>query len=165
MRFGGGNRRVSDGGEPSPIAEMSCQIAACNFAQMPDAQPEQDAGQTLRSCRLDPRKQVRCRYFAPAFKVRDSLEPAAMPRLQDKNIGRSAYPTQIVEALDLLVTQTVDIHRTARHEMLESRHPLRRTDQSTGASPYRLPRIALRRAAAFGADFGKYEWHRIRRTC
>ena len=78
-----------------------------------------------------------------------------MLRLERVDIGRRADPAEFVEALDLLVAQPLDIHRAPRDEVLEPRHPLRRTDKAAGAAAHRFPRLPPGGAAAIGTGIGK----------
>ncbi len=75
--------------------------------------------------------------------------------LQAEDVGGAGQPAQLDELDDALLAQPVDVHRPARHEMLQSLEPLRRADQAAGAADIDLALLGHRLRLAFGAMIGE----------
>src|SRR5262249_30066029 len=65
------------------------------------------------------------------------------------------------EGGDVLLAEPFDVEAVARHEMPEPLDRLRRTDQSAGATPRDLARLAYRETAANRAVVGELVGHRV----
>src|SRR5262249_28150810 len=121
--------------EGAPGAVGSREHARRGLADVADAERVEEALERDIAPCLDRAEQISHRGLAVAFLL---LEPDFLVALlQRENIGRLPHPALLVEELDLLLAETVDIERAARHEMLEMLDRLMRPGELPTAARYR----------------------------
>src|SRR5262249_22190903 len=106
-----------------------------DLADMRNAERIDEAVELDLAPRLDGGEQLRRGRLAPPFPRLEFRRGTAVAAGKRGDVLRWLDETIVVEGLDVLLAKPLDVEGVARHEMLEPFDPLRRADQSAGATP------------------------------
>ena len=113
-------------------AEVPGEILGGRFADIANAECEDEAGERRVSAPVDRGQQVRRGFLAHARQIGQLDDAKAV------QIGWRAHDRRVDQLFDQLVAQAVDVDRSATGEMDQRLLSLRRTEQAAGATGDRL---------------------------
>ncbi len=140
--------------ERLPAAVMAGEKVCRRFADMADAEGEDQAVQRDASLFLDGGEKVGGRTFTPAISVLQLLQRVGgVSCSKGEDIGGLPDRQKVIgkEHLDLLRAKPFDVEGGAADEMLQPFNCLRRADQAAGAAPHRVALLPDRFRTAFRA--------------
>src|SRR5262249_19763044 len=113
---------------------MARQQFGVGLADMADAKRIDQAVERDLAALLDRIKQIPDRDLTIAFAIGEFLGRAFVARGEREDIGGLHDDALAEKLLDLLLAETLDVERIARHEMADTFHGLRRANETAGAA-------------------------------
>lgn len=115
---------------------MARQVLGGGFADITDAERENEARERRLLALFDGGEQVGGGFFRHAIKTRD------LPGIESVKVGRRVHDAVVDQLVDQFLAQTLDVHGAARGEMQKRLLALRRAIESAGAADRGLARLA-----------------------